>query len=183
MCKQNYHSSIHCIRNRSIYVFVLRLIFRQRRLTCSLAKVFKQSTSAILKSIKNSPSPKPTTSSTTFRKSSHSSCLSSFFATFPYFSTFFSKFQLVFANLIKKSYLCGTYDHRFASCNRLTIVGIQNYEIHIFRNPALVPKPHTTKCLDLKKWGWRFVRAIGFLMGVLPDEVKLRLWEILTSFL
>ena len=36
MCKQIYHNSIHCIRNRSIYVFVLRQIFQQRRLTCSL---------------------------------------------------------------------------------------------------------------------------------------------------
>ena len=75
MCKQIYHNSIHCIRNRSIYVFVLRLIFRQRRLTCSLVKVFKQFTSVRLKSVKNSPSPKPTTSSTTLHKSSHFSCI------------------------------------------------------------------------------------------------------------
>ena len=76
MCKQIYHNSTHCIRNRSIYVY-LRQIFRQRRLTCSLVKVFKlftsvrlkffkQSTSAILKSVKNSPSPKPTTSLTIY---------------------------------------------------------------------------------------------------------------------
>ena len=31
-------------------------------MTCSLAKVFKQFTSVRLKSVKNSPSPKPTTS-------------------------------------------------------------------------------------------------------------------------
>ena len=62
----------------------------------------------------------------------------SFFATFPYFSTFFSKSQLLFAHLTKKIVPLRTYDHRFASCNRLTIVGIQNYEIHIFRNPVLV---------------------------------------------
>ena len=106
MCKQIYHNSIHCIRNRSNYVFVLRQIFRQRRLTCSLVKAYKQSTSVNLKSVKNSPSPKPTTSSSTLRKSSHFSCISSFFATFPYFSTFFSKSQLLFAYFIKKHYLC-----------------------------------------------------------------------------
>ena len=54
-----------------LYTVCLRQIFRQRRLTCSLAKVFKLFTSVRLKSVKNSPSPKPTTSSTTFRKSSH----------------------------------------------------------------------------------------------------------------
>ena len=66
MCKQIYHNSIHCIRKRSNYVFVLRLIFRQRRSTCSLSKVFKLFTSVRLKSVKNSPSPKPTTSFITF---------------------------------------------------------------------------------------------------------------------
>ena len=65
MCKQIYHNSTHCIRNRSIYVY-LRQIFRQRRLICSLAKAFKLFTSVRLKSVKNSPSPKPTTSSSTF---------------------------------------------------------------------------------------------------------------------
>lgn len=40
-------------------------------MTCSLAKVFKRSTNVRLKSVKTSPSPKPTTSLTTFRKSSH----------------------------------------------------------------------------------------------------------------
>ena len=35
-------------------------------MTCSLAIVFKQFTSVRFKSVKNSPSPKPTTSSTTF---------------------------------------------------------------------------------------------------------------------
>ena len=79
MCKQIYHNSIHCIRNRSIYVFVSRQIFQLRRLTCSLAKVFKlstsvrlksykQSTGVKLKSVKNSPSPKPTTSSNFSKK-------------------------------------------------------------------------------------------------------------------
>lgn len=132
MCKQIYHNSIHCIRKISNYVICLRQIFRQRRLTCSLAKVFKLFTSVRLKSVKNSPSPKPTTSSTTLHKSSHFSCLSSFFATFPYFSTFFSKSQLLFAHLTKKSYLCSTYDHRFASCNRLTILGFKIMKITIF---------------------------------------------------
>ena len=93
---------LHWRRRKSIYVFVLRLIFRQRRLTCSLAKVFKLYTSVRLKSVKNFLSPKPTTSLTTLRKSSHFSCISSFFATFPYFSTFFSKSQLLFAHLKKK---------------------------------------------------------------------------------
>ena len=35
-------------------------------MTCSLAKVFKRSTNVRLKSVKNSPSPKPTTSLTIF---------------------------------------------------------------------------------------------------------------------
>ena len=71
-----------------LYTVCLRQIFRQRRLTCSLAKVFKLYTNVRLKSVKNSPSPKPTTSSTTLRKSSHFSCLSSFLLHFPIFLHF-----------------------------------------------------------------------------------------------
>ena len=55
-----------CYAKEINYFVYLRQIFRQRRLTCSLAKVFKLFTSVRLKSVKNSSSPKPTTSSTTF---------------------------------------------------------------------------------------------------------------------
>ena len=71
-------------------------IFRQRRITCSLAKVFKLFTSVRLKSVKNSPSPKPTTSSTTLRKSSHFSYLSSFLRHFPIFLHFSPNFYFYF---------------------------------------------------------------------------------------
>ena len=47
---------------------LLKANFQQRRSICSLAKVFKLFTSVRLKSVKNSPSPKPTTSSSTFHK-------------------------------------------------------------------------------------------------------------------
>ena len=46
---------------------LLKANFSTRRSICSLVKVFKRSTNVRPKSVKNSPSPKPTTSSSTSR--------------------------------------------------------------------------------------------------------------------